>query len=622
MISEDIEKRTLASLPNTPGVYIFKNEAGDVLYVGKAINLKNRVTQYFRNEGDGRQQIPFLMKEAASVEHIVTDSDAESLMLENNLIKRFRPRYNIKLIDDKNYVFIMVDYNCEIPQICTAHNTFIKKAKYFGPYSSGSKVRETLRIMRYIFSYCANKKVGDRPCFYYHLHHCPGVCVGQISLEDYRKNYIHRIEQFLSGNIDAVKKDLQKQMKQFASEKHFEGAAQLRDRLRSLEVIEERQKVVLAKNVNWDFISLFRTFERAVVNVFSVREGKMVDRNSFILEGTKDTSDSQVISAFMENYYLERGENIISNSSTSSASNNIGESNLSDIRPDLPKEIFVQELPSDIDALKIALGGKINISKPVRGKNNQLIKLGSKNAKEFYEQWSTEQASELSRTGIALNELATVLELSGPPQRLECFDISNTQGTNAVASMVVFEKALPKKSEYRKFKMKISGQPNDFEMMREALTRRFRPSEDPEQPRWRYPDLLVIDGGKGQLGVAVEVLQMYGLDIPVIGLAKREEEIFRPGISEALLLPKTNYALQLLQRLRDEAHRFGITFHKSLRSKGAIRSALDDIEGIGPVKKKQLLKKFGSVAKIKTAAIEELAEIVGQKTAEEIRKSL
>jgi excinuclease ABC subunit C len=617
MLSKESEKRTLASLPNTPGVYIFKNEAGDVLYVGKAINLKSRVSQYFRNDGDGRQQIPFLMKEAASLEHIVADSEAESLMLENNLIKRFRPRYNIMLRDDKNYMFIMVDYNSEIPQICTAHNTLIKNAKYFGPYSSGSKVRETLRIIRYIFSYCANKKIGQRPCFYYHLHRCPGICVGQISLEEYRRNYIQRIEQFLAGNISGVKKDLQQQMKQFANEKNFEGAAQLRDRLRSLQVIEERQKVVLAKNVNWDFISLFRTFERAVVNVFSVREGKMVDRNSFILEGTKDTSDSQVISAFIENYYLRRGED-----AAGTASNNIAESNLSDIRPDLPKEIFVQEMPDDFDLLKKALGGKINISKPLRGKSLQLIELGSRNAKEFYEQWSTEQASELSRSGIALNELATVLGLSGPPQRLECFDISNTQGTNAVASMVVFEKALPKKSEYRKFKMKISGQPNDFEMMREALTRRFRPSEDTERPHWKYPDLLVVDGGKGQLGVAVEVLQMYGLDIPVIGLAKREEEIFRPGISEPLLLPKTNYALQLLQRLRDEAHRFGITFHKNLRSKGAIRSALDDVEGIGPVKKKQLLKKFGSVAKIKSASTEELAEIVGAKTAEAIRKSL
>jgi excinuclease ABC subunit C len=436
-------------------------------------------------------------------------------------------------------------------------------------------------------------------------------------LEDYRKNYIQRIEQFLAGNISGVKKDLQQQMKQLANEKYFEGAAQLRDRLRSLEIIEERQKVVLAKNVNWDFISLFRTFERTVVNVFSVREGKMVDRNSFILEGTKDTTDNQIVSAFMENYYLQRGED-----AAGVASNNIAKSNLSDIRPDLPKEIFVQEIPDDFDLLKKALGGKINISKPLRGKNHQLIKLGSRNAQEFYEQWSTEQASELSRSGIALNELATVLGLSGPPQRLECFDISNTQGTNAVASMVVFEKALPKKSEYRKFKMKISGQPNDFEMIREALTRRFRPNEDSEQPRWKYPDLLVIDGGKGQLGVAVEVLQMYGLDIPVIGLAKREEEIFRPGISEPLLLPKTNYALQLLQRLRDEAHRFGITFHKSLRSKGAIRSALDDIEGIGPVKKKLLLKKFGSVAKIKAASTKELAEVVGLKTAEIIRKSL
>jgi excinuclease ABC subunit C len=614
MIDIESEKRILANLPSNPGVYIFKNDAGTVLYVGKAANLKSRVPQYFRGEGDGRVLIPYLMKDAATVEHIITDSEAESLLLENNLIKRFRPKYNIKLRDDKNYLFIMVDFNCEIPQICTVRNADMKNAHYFGPYSSGSKVRDTLRIVRFIFSYCANKTVSAKPCFYYHLHRCPGVCIGTISVEEYKQDYIKRIEQFFAGNITDVQRDLQRQMKAAAAEKNFETAAATRDKLRSLAVIEERQKVVFTQKVNWDFISLFRTYEQSIVNVFSVRAGRMVDKNSFILDGAREVSDNTVISAFMERYYL--GKEI--DYSDASAGAGI----LSEARTDLPKEIFVQAMPDDLDLMRQALGGKIQIHLPQRGQNHQLIELGTKNAQEFYEQWSAEQATELSRGNLALSELAAVLQLPNPPHRLECFDISNTQGTNAVASMVVFEDGKPAKSEYRKFKMSISGEPNDFAMMREALTRRFRPSEDGTEPRWRHPDLLVIDGGKGQLSVAIEVLEQYDLHIPVIGLAKREEEIFRPEQNDPILLPKSNYALQMLQRLRDEAHRFGITFHRSLRSKGAIKSALDDVEGIGPVKKKALMKRFGSVANIKAATTEEIAAVVGTKVAEELRKSL
>ena len=615
MIDSKTEKRILSNLPNKPGVYIFKNADGVVLYVGKASNLKSRVSQYFRGEGDGRILIPYLMKDATSLEHIITDSEPESLLLENNLIKRFRPKYNIKLRDDKNYLFIMVDFNCEIPQICTVRSADVKNAHYFGPYSSGTKVRETLRIVRYIFSYCSNKKIETKPCFYYHLHRCPGVCIGKISIDEYKQNYIHRIEQFFAGNITEVQRDLQQQMKKLAAEKNFETAAQIRDKLRSLAVIEERQKVVFAQKVNWDFISLFRTYDQSVVNVFSIRGGRMVDRNSFILDGAREATDGMLISAFIERYYL--GKEI----SFSDASGPAGI--LSEARTDLPKEIFVQAMPEDATVLCEALGGKIPISMPQRGQNKQLIELGMKNAQEFFEQWSAEQATELSRGNLALSELAAVLQLPNPPERIECFDISNTQGTNAVASMVVFEDGKPKKSDYRKFKMTISGEPNDFAMMREALTRRFRPSEEPGiEPRWKHPDLLVIDGGKGQLGVAVEVLEMYGLHIPVIGLAKREEEIFRPQSTEPILLPKSNYALQMLQRLRDEAHRFGITFHRNLRSKTAYRSALDDVAGIGPVKKKVLIKRYGSVAKIKAAPIEELAMIVGTKVAEELRKTL
>ncbi len=614
MIDADSEKRIIANLPNNPGVYLFKNAGGTVLYVGKALNLKARVPQYFRGEGDGRIQIPYLMKDASSVEHIITDNEAESLLLENNLIKRFRPKYNIKLRDDKNYLFIMVDFNCQIPQICTVRNTDVKNARYFGPYSSGSKVRETLRIVRFIFSYCANKTVSSRPCFYYHLHRCPGVCIGLISIEDYKRDYIKRIEQFFAGNISEVQDDLEEQMKRAAAEKDFETAAQLRDKVRSVAVIEERQKVVFTQKVNWDFISLFRTYEQSTVNVFSIRGGRMIDKNAFILDGAREASDNTVIGAFMERYYL--GKEI------GYADASAGAGILSVARTDLPQEIFVQAMPEDAPLVRQALGGKIKINLPQRGQNHQLIELGMKNAQEFYEQWSAEQATELSRGGLALSELASVLRLPNPPQRLECFDISNTQGTNAVASMVVFEDGKPKKSEYRKFKMSISGEPDDFAMMREALTRRFRPTEDSSEPRWKHPDLLVIDGGKGQLGVAVEVLAGYGLQIPVIGLAKREEEIFQPGVSEPIVLPKSNYALQLLQRLRDEAHRFGITFHRSLRSKAAYRSVLDDVPGIGPQKKKALIKRFGSVSKIKSASPEEIVAVIGEKVAEELRKVL
>jgi len=611
-----LQKKALSSLPHQPGVYIFKDADGSILYVGKANDLHSRVSQYFRPDADNRPQIPFLISDAVSLEHIITDSEAESLILENNLIKRFRPKYNIKLKDDKNYLFIKIDYESEIPQIYTVRNPdSTGKAKYFGPYTSGQKVRETLRIIRYIFSYCANTKISNRPCFYYHLHRCPGVCIGQISLEEYRLNYLHRIELFLAGNIFEVKKDLQKQMRSAAAEKNFEAAAQARDKVRSIEVIEERQKVMFAKKVDWDFISFFQAYEQTAVNIFSIRNGKLMDKNNFILEGTKEASEREIVKASIENYYLPGAD--IKNALKTGTSSSLGQTLIN-----RPKEIFVQEIPEDLAILKTTVG--VAIDKPLRGKNNQLIKLGAKNAQEFYEQWISEKATELSRTNLALGELAAILHLPEQPQRLECFDISNTQGTNAVASMVVFENAKPKKSEYRKFKMQISGEPNDFAMMREALTRRFRPPENPlDAPRWNYPDLLVVDGGKGQLSVAVEVLNMYHLDnIAVIGLAKREEEIFVPDKEDPILLPKSNYALQLLQRLRDEAHRFGITFHRSLRSKAAYKSALDEIPGIGPAKKKLLLKKFGSVSKIKSAPIEELQNLVGASLSKVIKSNL
>lgn len=582
-------KAKLKNLPTKPGVYLFKDESSQVIYVGKAINLRNRVSQYFRKDGDGRAQIPALVSAATDLDYIVTDTDVECLLLENTLIKKYLPRYNIKLRDDKNYTFIKIDYNEEIPQIYPTRNTSDKNAKYFGPYSSAFRVRETLHILRKIFPYCANKKIGTRPCFYYYLHRCPGICIGKIALDEYQ-NILHKISLFLLGNISATKKEIKVQMKQAAVSKMYERAADLRDQLHAIEIIEERQKAVFANNSNWDFISYFCTADKTTINLFLIREGKLVDRKNFILEDTLNNNGCEIINAFMNKYYVDTS--------------------------DIPKEIYVQDMPTDTKILENYLK-KVRICKPTRGKKSDMIKLGVENAKEYFESWAMSQASELSRTTLALEELGKVLNLEKLPFRMECFDISNTQGTNAVASMVVFENGKPKKSDYRKFKMKIDGSPNDFEMMREALTRRFSPKHE-GQKDWPLPDLLVIDGGKGQLGVAVEVLNSYNLNIPTIGLAKREEEIFKPDAAEPVTLPHSNYALQLLQRLRDEAHRFAITFHKQLRSKGAYKSALDDIRGIGPKKKKALLKKYGSVSEIKKASPEELASLVGQNLAEEI----
>lgn len=597
---EDL-KGKLKNLPQKPGVYQFKNAQGEVIYVGKAINLKNRVSQYFHHNGDGRPQIPFLVKEAYGLDVIVTDNELESLFLENTLIKKYQPRYNVMLRDDKNYAFIKIDYDFEIPQIYISRSVDSENSDFFGPFSSAQKIRETLQVVRRVFPYCANKKVGSRPCFYYYLHRCPGVCIGKISLHEYGKT-IDSIKLFLSGRISDVKKHIKADMEKASRQKKFERAARLRDQYLAMQIIEERQKAIFAQKVSWDFISCFKTAGRACVNIFIIRSGKLIDRKNFIMVNAGELNEASVISSLMQKYYSETS--------------------------DLPAEIYSQEIPEDAETLAELLAQKnkkrkISITSPMRGKKLEMIRLGYENAKQYFEEWARQQASELSRTVLALDELQQILKLNERPSRIECFDISNIQGTNSVASMVVFEEGKPKKSEYRKFKMKLDGSPNDFAMMREALLRRFSPEHaaksDVEKTSWSLPDLLVIDGGKGQLNAATDVLHERGLLIPVIGLAKRDEEIFIPGKSEAIKLPKSDYSLQLLQRLRDEAHRFAITFHKKLRSKQAYKSAIDNIPGIGPKKKKLLLAKYGSVKNIRQAAPNELAELVGTPAAKRLQ---
>lgn len=596
-------KDKLKDIPHKPGVYKFLDKDGAVLYVGKAKDLAKRVPQYFGH--DTRVQLPFLMAEAADLDYVVVNSELESLFLENTLIKEYLPPYNIKLRDDKNYAFIKIDYSTEIPQITYARKVESdKNSKYFGPYSSTKKIKTTLDFVRRVFPYCANKEIGKRPCFYYYLHRCPGICIGAITLKEYEQQ-LDRICLFLSGRTSEIRKQLERDMKAASKSKKFELAARLRDQLQAIAVLDERQVTMFAQKVSWDFVSVFIDAMSACVNVFKVREGKLIDKEDFVYDNIlaipEEVRGSHITQTFMEMYY-------------SQATN-------------LPREVYTQYELQNKDLVEKLLRSradhKIGLSIPTRGQKLKLINLGITNAEEYLRKWQRSQASNIDLNKEILENLKSLLNLSTLPRRIEGYDISNIQGTNPVGSMVVTKDGQAAKSEYRKFKINVKQTPDDFAMMREMLTRRLaRINPENEKDKWPEPDLLVIDGGKGQLGIAVEVLKEKGLNIPVIGLAKRIEEIFLPNNPEPIVLGHDNPVLQLLQRLRDEAHRFGITFHRSLRSKQAVKSALDTIPGIGPKTKKLLKQKIGTVDKIRQAPIDELAAIVGQAKAEQIKKSL
>ncbi len=651
----------LKNLPAKPGVYQFLDKNGKVLYIGKAKNLRARVKQYFQ-KNDERPQIPFLMKEAEDVSYTVVNSELEALFLENTLIKQYLPKYNIDLRDDKNYAFIKIDYSTEIPTIGYARKIKLRPestnltrmtrknnsdnsdgirilgSRYFGPYSATHKIKQTLNLIRKIFPYCSAKKVSSRPCFYYYLHRCPGVCVGKISLADYRL-YLNNIIAFLKGDFDGILNKLKADMAKAAKAKKFELAARLRDQLKSLTILTEKQNVILAKKVDWDIASLAFSDRYACVNLFKIRGGKMFDKENFIYElldpnirinpndPNSDNSSNirvfgPVLQRFLEQYYLEASS--------------------------IPKTIYTQISAADGKLVSKIIKSRFKkstaIISPQKGQAKKLISLGKLNAEEYLKNWLDDKVQNFDKINAALNQLKDVLKLNKIPRRIECYDISNIQGTNAVGSMVVFKDGLPTKAEYRKFKIQGKSSPDDFYMMREMLARRFshsaiaseakqshpkkrlpRPSDalGARNDMWVLPDLIVIDGGKGQLSAALQTLQATSYKLlPVVGLAKRIEEIFLPGQNQPVILSHDQPALQLLQRLRDEAHRFGITFHRKLRSKQAVKSALDEIPGIGPKTKKLLKTTFGTVAEIRNVSVDELAKVVGKKLAEVIKKGL
>jgi excinuclease ABC subunit C len=589
----------LNDLPQKPGVYVFKDAKGLILYVGKAVKLKSRVTSYFKKDGGDNRgpRIELMISQIVDLDYTVTDNETESLILENNFIKQFKPKYNVDLRDDKNYLFVKVNIKDEIPTIGYDRKPTDKNAKYFGPYTAALSVRDTLRLMRRIFPYCANKKIGNKPCFYYHIGKCPGVCFGKISREEYINGYIKKIMMFLEGRQSEILKELQLKMKGYSNAKMYEKAARIRDQIFAINRVMERQKLVYPKKVDQDVISVFLDGV-ASINLFIIREGKLIQKENFILDNTKQIPIEDILQRFMERYYLDT--------------------------TNIPKEILIPSLINEDELLPVFIGRRFpKFTVPVKGQRLQLLKLGDENARQYLESTSDKHLLEEARLLSSLKELQRVLELEDLPARIEAYDISNIQGTNPVGSMVVFDFARPKKDAYRKFKINKKQTPDDFAMMREMLERRFKRSEEKDPTkRWPLPNLILIDGGKGQLSSAVSILTQSKLQIPIFGLAKRLEEIFLPNRKDAIMLPPNSPALFLLQRIRDEAHRFAVKYHRHLRSKGSLSSALDQISGIGPAKKKKLLQEFGSAGKIRKASLTDIAAIVGSKDAERIKASL
>ncbi|MEW5961581.1 MAG: excinuclease ABC subunit UvrC, partial [Chloroflexota bacterium] len=545
-----------------------------------------------------------LAEEIADIDFIVADSELEALLLENTLIKKHQPRYNVRLKDDKRYPYIKVHWQDPFPRVTTTRRLQNDGARYFGPYTAAWAAYQTLDLVRKIFPYltCTRTITGqdERACLYYHIGRCAAPCIGVVNQAEYRQ-IIDNLCDFLNGNIEPVVADLRRQMAAAAESLNFEKAAQLRDQIKAIDQVVEKQKVVNAGTLDEDVIAFARADGDACVQIFFIRGGKLVGRDYFVLEGTADEADPEIMTSFLKQFYDQSAT----------------------VPPQilLPQE--VEELMIIRDWLKSKRGADVTITVPRQTQQAELLALAAQNAAETLTHLRARWAADESKQTEGLTELQQALDLPDLPLRMECYDISTLQGTHTVGSMVVFAKGIPRKSDYRRFKIQsVKGQ-DDFASMQEMLRRRFKrmsdegyrdPTQTDQENSWALiPNLVIIDGGKGQLNAALEVLDECELRdaIPIVGLAKREEEIFLPGQSEPVVLPKNSPALFLVQRLRDEAHRFGVTYHRKLRGQGATRSSLDQVEGIGPKRRQALLKHFGSIEAIRQASLDELAAVPG-----------
>jgi excinuclease ABC subunit C len=592
------------TLPRRPGVYLTRDVGGAVVYVGKAVDLRSRVRSYFQPSAWESSKVRAVVSDVADLEFIVTDSELEALILEANLIKQHRPRYNVRLKDDKRYPYIKITWADPFPKVLVTRRMEQDGSRYFGPFTSASAVHQTLDLLRKSFPYltCSREITGhdERPCLYYDIKLCTGPCIGAVTQEEYRA-MVRGLARFLEGRSEEVIADLEARMATAADALDFEYAASLRDQLRAVQHIVERQKIVSSVDTDQDVIAFAREEGDACVQVFFIRGGKLLGREYFVLEGAQDEDERDVMAAFLKQFYEEAAY--------------------------VPSEVLLPEQLEEALIIEQWLrgkrGAKVALRVPRRGQKRQLVALAAENAAETLAALRAQWQADAHKHEQALAELQEALKLPGPPLRIECYDISTTQGTEVVGSMVVFAQGVPRKSEYRRFIVRsVEGQ-DDYASMREVLQRRFRrwqiaTSDQALGSRdikgWaKLPSLLVVDGGRGQLRVAVEVLKEFDLlaRVPVAGLAKQREEIFLPGRVQPLLLPRRSQGLFLVQRVRDEAHRFAIAHHRVRRRRAGVASQLDSIPGVGPARRKALLKAFGSLDGIRAASAEQLAAVPG-----------
>lgn len=593
-------------LPEKPGVYLFRNDRGKVLYVGKASNLHHRVRSYFAPQhADAKTQ--WLVPQIRDIDFIVTASEQEALILENTLIKRHRPRFNVRLKDDKTYPYLKITLADEWPAVHITRRMQEDGSRYFGPYAGAHSLRETMNLINKLFPYrtCKQPITGKpiRPCLKYHIKRCAGPCAGAISRKEYRQ-IIESVILFLSGKQGQIVRDLKQRMKRAAEALEFEKAAALRDQIKAIEKIAAEQKVVSSPKTTMDVIAIAQEHNIACAQVLVIRGGKLLGKEHFILEGALDERPEAVLTGFLQQFYGAGAE--------------------------VPPEVIVPVAPEEQPLLEEWLSGKRGKSGrlvvPGRGKKRHLLDMAAENASEMLRQWQARWLADSGRIEAAIEEVRTHLRLPRLPRRIECYDISNIHGTSAVGSMVVFEDGRPKPALYRRFKIKSVTGIDDYAMMCEVLSRRFRRGEQGTETPWANPpDLVLIDGGRGHLNTALaamEELQISG--IPAAAIAKENEEIFLPNVPDPIRLPPSSQGLYLLQRIRDEAHRFAISYHLHIRRKKALASALDEMAGIGPKRKRALLRAFGSLRRIQAASVEELASVEGisRALAERIKQEL
>jgi len=599
----------LATLPTAPGVYLMLNEAGEVIYVGKAINLRNRVRSYFQKSANHALKVQVLVENIADLEYIVTDSELEALILENNLIKKHTPRYNVRLKDDKTYPYIKVTVQETFPRVLMVRKRLNDGARYFGPYTDVTAVKKTLSFLRTLFPLRTCSKnieegAQDRPCLNYHIGRCLAPCAGLISKEKYGE-MINEVLMFLEGRIDRLIPDLTRKMQEASDKLEYEKAARFRNQIRGLQTLLEKQKIVVQQAEDQDYVGYARHGELACVQVFFVRSGKLIGRDHFLLECSAEEEGDEILRAFLQQYYEEASY--------------------------VPREVLTPVSLAEPEVLENWLGSlkgqRVYLRTPQRGAKKQFLDLVMKNAQIVLDETRTRDTFKQKAMERALQDLQELTGLPEPPERIEAFDISNLQGTNVVASLVVWEAGDFKSTDYRRFRIRgVEGAPNDYASMREAVYRRFKrgleeqSDQSAEQKFSTFPDLVLIDGGKGQLGMALEVRDELGLIVPFLSLAEKREEIYLEGQSQPVILPIDSPGLLLLRKIRDEAHRFALTYHRNLRGKATRGSILDEIPGIGPKRKRDLIKHFGSIKNIRSATLEELAEAPGisEKLAAEI----